>query len=133
MKCFTNQLFISCLSWPVQHPNEIFFGLAEGKMRVGYLKNNKSNSLFVLRQCVLAGGNDCRVSFYEEDGNRFQQLDYSKEAKGYIELVVSRDLKETSRNYVYNYNQKRPNWDEISGKHSLEFSFEQTRFEERLQ
>ena len=28
---------------------------------------------------ILAGGNDGRVSFYEEDGNRFQQLDYSKD------------------------------------------------------
>ena len=37
---------VTCLSWPVERPNELFFGLAEGKMRVGYLKNNKSTSIY---------------------------------------------------------------------------------------
>ena len=32
--------------WPKEKPNELFFGLAEGKVKVGLLKNNKYNTLF---------------------------------------------------------------------------------------
>lgn len=28
--------------WPSERNNELFFGLAEGKVKVGVLKNNKS-------------------------------------------------------------------------------------------
>lgn len=32
---------ITCLVWPRQRENEILFGLAEGKVKIGFLKNNK--------------------------------------------------------------------------------------------
>ena len=37
---------MTCLIWPLDRPNEIFFGLAEGKVRIGVLKTNKSNSMY---------------------------------------------------------------------------------------
>ena len=30
------------MCWPTQRHNELFFGLAEGKIKVGILRNNKS-------------------------------------------------------------------------------------------
>lgn len=30
------------MTWPNERHNELFFGLAEGKVKVGVLKNNKS-------------------------------------------------------------------------------------------
>lgn len=33
---------VTVLSWPRERPKELFFGLAEGKVKVGFLKNNKS-------------------------------------------------------------------------------------------
>lgn len=33
---------VTCLCWPAGHPNEVVFGLAEGKVKVGQLKSNKA-------------------------------------------------------------------------------------------
>jgi len=32
--------------WPKDHPNDLIFGLADGKVRLGVLKSNKSNVLY---------------------------------------------------------------------------------------
>jgi intraflagellar transport protein 172 len=37
---------VTCLVWPKDRANEIVFGLAEGKVRAGVLKVNKSNVLY---------------------------------------------------------------------------------------
>lgn len=107
--------------WPNARPTNIFFGIAEGKVRIGQTSNNKSNSLYAhdsyvvsiaaspngVSICsghldgtiftynidtkakqklvthssipyalswgvhILAGGNDGKIAFYEEDGNCF--------------------------------------------------------------
>jgi len=38
--------------WPLDRPNEIYFGVAEGKVRVGTLKNNKSASVYATESYV---------------------------------------------------------------------------------
>ena len=72
---------------------------------------------------VLAGGNDGKVCFYETTGDCFQRFDYSKDDKvkeftvaafnatGETCLVGNYD-----RFYCYNFNSKRPQWDEICCK-----------------
>ena len=32
---------VTCLTWPQTHPNEVVFGLAEGKVKIGQLRTNK--------------------------------------------------------------------------------------------
>jgi intraflagellar transport protein 172 len=164
---------VTCMIWPYERPNEIYFGVAEGKVRVGTLKNNKSSSVYATESYVvsisaspdgnnivsghldgaiitmnletkakqkitthasvpyalawgvqiLAAGNDGRVVFYEADGNCFQKVDYSKDDK--VKEFTSAMFNPTgetaivgnfNRFYVYNYNSKRPQWDEICCK-----------------
>lgn len=164
---------VTCMIWPIERPNEIYFGVSEGKVRVGTLKNNKSSSVYATESYVvsiaaspdgnsivsghldgaiitmnletkakqkitthtsvpyalawgvqiLAAGNDGRVVFYEADGNCFQKIDYSKDDK--VKEFTSAMFNPTgetaivgnfNRFYVYNYNSKRPQWDEICCK-----------------
>lgn len=37
---------ITCMSWPDARPNEVVFGLAEGKVKIGQLKSNKPATLY---------------------------------------------------------------------------------------
>ena len=151
--------------WPVAWPNTLFFGIAEGKIRIGQTNNNKSNSLYAHESYVvsisaspngasicsghldgtiftfnidtkvkqkvvthssipyalawgvhiIAGGNDGKIAFYEEDGNCFQRMDYSKDDK--VKEFTQAAFNPTgetaivgnfNRFYVYNYNSKRP-------------------------
>lgn len=43
---FPQQSSITALSWPVTHPKEIVFGLADGKVKVGQLRSNKPATLY---------------------------------------------------------------------------------------
>jgi intraflagellar transport protein 172 len=40
--------------WPNERNNELFFGLAEGKVKVGVLKNNKSQSVYGTESFVVS-------------------------------------------------------------------------------
>ena len=37
---------VTCLTWPEQHNNEVVFGLADGKIKIGQLRNNKPATLY---------------------------------------------------------------------------------------
>jgi len=37
---------VTCVCWPLEHPNEIVFGLAEGKVKLGLLRSNKAQTLY---------------------------------------------------------------------------------------
>ena len=37
---------ITCMTWPISRPNEIVYGLAEGKVKVGQLRSNKPATLY---------------------------------------------------------------------------------------
>lgn len=43
---FPQSSSVTCLCWPSKHPNEVVFGLAEGKVKVGLLKVNKAALLY---------------------------------------------------------------------------------------
>lgn len=72
---------------------------------------------------ILAAGNDGRVAFYESSGDRFFSFDYSKDEK--VKEFTCANFNATGetcvvgnfdRFYVYNFNSKRPQWDEICCK-----------------
>ena len=42
------------MTWPNERHNELFFGLAEGKVKVGILKNNKSQSVYGTESFVVS-------------------------------------------------------------------------------
>jgi intraflagellar transport protein 172 len=59
---FPQSSSVTCLTWPSGHPNEVVFGLAEGKVKVGQLKSNKAATLyptdsFVVSMCAGPDGN----------------------------------------------------------------------------
>ena len=37
---------VTCITWPSEHPTELVFGTAEGKMKIGQLKTNKSLTMY---------------------------------------------------------------------------------------
>mmetsp|Transcript_15284 Transcript_15284/g.25210 ORF Transcript_15284/g.25210 Transcript_15284/m.25210 type:complete len:1767 (+) Transcript_15284:218-5518(+) len=43
---FPQNSAVTSLTWPVQHPNEVVFGLAEGKVKIGQLRTNKPATLY---------------------------------------------------------------------------------------
>lgn len=51
---FPQSSSVTCLCWPSAHPNELVFGLAEGKVKVGQLKSNKAATLFSTESFVVA-------------------------------------------------------------------------------
>lgn len=163
---------VTCMVWPNERVSEIFFGLAEGKVRVGMTRNNKSPSIYATESYVvsissapgghsivsghldgsmitfnlesksktkikhssipyalawgshiLAAGNDGKIAFYEPTGDCFQRFDYSKDEKvKEFTTACFNSSGETAvignfnRFYVYNFNSKRPQWDEICCK-----------------
>jgi intraflagellar transport protein 172 len=45
---------ITCLCWPLNQPNELVYGLAEGKVKVGQLRTNKPATLYSTESYVTA-------------------------------------------------------------------------------
>lgn len=45
---------VTCMTWPTDRPNDLYFGLAEGKVRVGVLKSNKSSSVYGTESFVVS-------------------------------------------------------------------------------
>ncbi|KAL0586022.1 hypothetical protein ABG067_004345 [Albugo candida] len=43
---FPQNASVTCMTWPSAHPNEVIFGLADGKVRVGQLRSNKTATLY---------------------------------------------------------------------------------------
>ncbi len=51
---FQHSSSVSCLVWPSKRPNEIVYGLAEGKVKIGLMKTHKPNTLYQLDSYVTA-------------------------------------------------------------------------------
>ena len=51
---FPQNSSVTCMSWPHERHNELFFGLAEGKVKGGILKNNKSQTHYSTESFVVA-------------------------------------------------------------------------------
>eukprot|EP01038_Epipyxis_sp_PR26KG_P006699 gene6699-9188_t len=43
---FQHSSSISCLTWPLKRPNELVYGLAEGKVKIGQMKTHKPQTLY---------------------------------------------------------------------------------------
>lgn len=51
---FPTSSSVTCLNWPKEHANDIVFGLAEGKVKSGVLRSNKSQVLYSTDSYVVA-------------------------------------------------------------------------------
>jgi intraflagellar transport protein 172 len=51
---FQHSSSISCLAWPLKCPNEIIYGLAEGKVKIGQMKTHKPVNLYQTESYVTA-------------------------------------------------------------------------------
>jgi intraflagellar transport protein 172 len=51
---FQHSSSITCLSWPTKRPNEIVYGLAEGKVKIGQMKTHKPSTLYQTESYVTA-------------------------------------------------------------------------------
>ena len=72
---FPTSSSVTSLTWPKDRPGEIVFGLAEGKVRVGILRSNKSQVLYTTESYVvsLASSHDGRsVISGHLDGSIYQ-------------------------------------------------------------
>ena len=43
---FSQTVSVTSLCWPSGRPNDVVFGLADGKVRIGILRSNKSGNLY---------------------------------------------------------------------------------------
>lgn len=73
---FPQQSSITALTWPTTHPNEIVFGLADGKVKVGQLRSNKpatlySSGAYVATLCSNAEGTAVLSAHYDGAIYRF--------------------------------------------------------------
>ncbi|CAE7620527.1 IFT172 [Symbiodinium sp. KB8] len=80
---FPQSQAVTCITWPSEHPQEVVFGTAEGKMKVGQLKTNKALTMYTtgsytVSTCsspdghaVLSGHADGSIyAFYFDEGGR---------------------------------------------------------------
>lgn len=77
---------VTCMVWPKGRPNDIVFGLAEGKVRHGMLKMNKSNVIYPTESYVISmsasrdgsvivtGHLDCSIMSYNMDTQQTRKL-----------------------------------------------------------
>ena len=131
---------VTCMTWPKDRQNDLVFGLAEGKIKIGKLSNNKSaviystdsyavslassrdgeaiisghldGSIYLFHmdnqqyqklvthhsipyalgwgEHIVAGGNDCKITFYDNTGSFVQRFDYTNDEKVFI--VMNKNL-----------------------------------------
>lgn len=67
---------ITCMTWPINQPNSIIFGMSDGKVRVGNLKTNKAATLFQTESYVVSAassmdGNAIITGHVDGSINRF--------------------------------------------------------------
>lgn len=161
--------------WPVNRPNELYFGVAEGKVKLGMLKSNSAQILYstdsyVVTMCcsqdgklifsghvdnsiykynmemcsatkfinftsvpyclscgihnhILVAGNDCKIIFYSDMGEKLQNFDYSHDEKlkdftlsrvnsAYDSIAVGN----FDKFFIFMYNTKKNQWEEVCVK-----------------
>lgn len=77
---------VTCLVWPRERSKELFFGLAEGKVKIGTLKNNKSGVAYSTESYVvslasnregdslISGHLDGTIMIYNIDSQQYQKV-----------------------------------------------------------
>jgi intraflagellar transport protein 172 len=103
---FTQTSSVTCLCWPSDR-NELVFGLADGKLRIGICRNNKSATLYHTDTCVVStascpdgqsfvsghlDGNIYRYSFPNQDAPQqgmLTHVDFVPYCLGWGEHIVA--------------------------------------------
>jgi intraflagellar transport protein 172 len=77
---------ITCMTWPHGRPHEIYYGLADGKIKVGYLKNQKPGTVYATdsyvvnicssydSQFIMTGHYDGSVFTYNLQSQAFKKI-----------------------------------------------------------
>lgn len=77
---------ITCMNWPKGMPHEIFFGTADGHVKIGYIKNHKAQTLYsvnsyVVSLCsdkhskfIVSGHLDCSIYIYNIESQTYKKL-----------------------------------------------------------
>ncbi|CAN0432236.1 unnamed protein product, partial [Ectocarpus sp. 8 AP-2014] len=82
---------ITCMSWPEARPNEVVFGLAEGKVKIGQLKSNRPATLYNVDSfcAALATSPDGNgVVSAHADGTLYRFLFEDNGAPSHTKLVI---------------------------------------------
>lgn len=85
---FQQSSAVTCMVWPRTKMNELYFGLSEGKVKLGYMKNNKASTLYSADSYVVsiaASGTGDYVISGHLDGSIYK---YSPESRQFLKLVV---------------------------------------------
>jgi len=90
---FAQTSAVTCVCWPSQHPNEIVYGLAEGKVKAGNLRTNKpavlySTSSYVISVAASPDGNSIVAAHLDGSIHKFTFDDGSGAGASYQKLCV---------------------------------------------
>ena len=164
---------VTCMTWPKDYQSGIVFGLAEGHVKIGLLRSNKTGVLYKTKSYVVsvaspksgksvisghldgsiyiyhidikkgqrltkhssipyalgwgerivAAGNNGIVTYYDQQGNRLQNFDYSNDPKTKdFTLACPNPSGDTivlgnfNRFFVYTYNRRTRMWEELAIK-----------------
>lgn len=75
--------------WPAERLHEVYFGTSNGQIRVGYVKNHKSQTLFTTNSypvCLTSGRNGKYLVSGHLDGSIFS---YNMETQTYKKLTTA--------------------------------------------
>lgn len=170
---FQHSSSITCLAWPFKRANEIVYGLAEGKVKIGQMKTHKPATLYqtdsyVTALCcnpacnavvsahldgsiytfwfdsiekgahviarhpcvpfalawggsIVVAGNDCQITFYDEDGGEEHTFDHSNNPECREFTAASTNptgdavaLGNFNALYIYTRNKDTMGWEEKS-------------------
>lgn len=170
---FQHPSSITCLAWPFKRSNEIVYGLAEGKVKIGQMKTYKPATLYqtdsyVTALCcnptgnavvsahldgsiytfwfdsiergahiiarhqsvpfalawggsIVVAGNDCQITFYDEDGGEEHTFDHSQnpECREFTSACTNPTgdavaLGNFNSLYIYTRNKDTMGWEEKS-------------------
>ena len=82
---------ITCMTWPISRPNEIVYGLAEGKVKVGQLRSNKPATLYTTDSycaCVTSSIDGSGVCSVHLDGS-VHRLFFHQAGAGIVDTKIA--------------------------------------------
>ncbi len=98
---FAQTSSVTSLCWPSSHTNELFFGLADGKVKLGNLRNNKSVVIYSTEDYVVslcANSNGTTLLGGHIDGSIYM---FSVSSTGSVSKVIIYV-------YIYRMNNRSP-------------------------
>jgi intraflagellar transport protein 172 len=85
---FEQNLSVTCMDWPCESYNEIIYGVADGKVKLGHLKSNSSQILYNTDSYVVSitSTNDGRIIFSGHVDNRIYKFNMNQSS---LQVIVN--------------------------------------------